>query len=124
MSWLTRAFHYAVTKLSAIWRTVSPKIKADFEMFATQFGDVALAAIQRQAMLTITGQQKLSNAADEVIAESKAAGWQILNTAAVTLVQDVYTAWKAQSGPLVAPPGDTDAQVAIAARTVNPQPNT
>lgn len=106
-----------------LWRQVSPKIKSDFERFASEFADTALEAVQEQALLTISGQQKLSNAADAVMAAAQAAGWKLLKTAAVTLVQDVYTASKATSGPLVAPPGDVFAAAEIDNRVVNPNPN-
>jgi hypothetical protein len=123
MSWLSRALHYLTNAISSIWRQVSPKVKADFERFVSEFADVALEAINEQAVSVLSGQQKLGNAADVVLKAAEAAGWKILKTAAITLVQDVYTATKATGGPLVAPPGDPIAAADIEARLPNPAPN-
>lgn len=123
MSWLSKALRDIGLFFSRLWDNVSPKIKDDFEDFAHQFADIALQEIERQAVLTISGQQKLSDAADAVLERAKAAGWTLLRTAAVTLVQDVYTATKAKDGPLVAPPGDTGAAAAIADRAPNLSPD-
>lgn len=123
MSWISKALHRLTTLVAGVWRTVAPKIKDDFERFASEFADVAMTAIQEQALQTISGQAKLSNAADVVLKTAEAAGWRLLKTAAVTLVQDVYTATKAQAGPLVAPPDDEAAAAAFDDRVANPHPN-
>lgn len=123
MSWLSKALRNFTLFFTRMWDRVEPKVKDAFEDFAEQFADVALQEIERQALLTITGQQKLSDAADAVYDRARAAGWTLLRTAAVTLVQDVYTAHKAQVGPLVAPPGDVDAASRIETRISNPAPD-
>jgi hypothetical protein len=123
MSWLTKALRNLTLFFSRLWDDVEPKIKNAFEDFAEKFADVALEEISRQALLTISGQQKLNDAADAVMERAKAAGWTLLRTAAVTLVQDVYTAHKAKLGPLVAPPGDEDAAARIEGRVQNPSPD-
>ena len=106
-----------------LWDGISPKVRSDFENFARRFADVALDEISKQALLTISGQQKLNDAADAVIARARAEGWVVLRTAAVTLVQDIYTAQKAKLGPLVAAPNDSETAALIADRVQNPIPD-
>lgn len=123
MSWLSKALRNMKLFFTRLWDDVEPQIKDAFEDFAEQFADVALEEISKQALLTISGQQKLNDAADAVYERAKSAGWTLLRTAAVTLVQDVYTAHKAKNGPLVAAPGDMDAANRIETRAPNPSPD-
>jgi hypothetical protein len=106
-----------------LWEGISPKVRSDFERFASEFATIALEEISKQALLSISGQQKLDAAANAVLKKAEEAGWTILRTAAVTLVQDLYTAQKAKVGPLVAPPGDSEAAAQINTRIVNPSPD-
>jgi hypothetical protein len=123
MSWLSKFVRQVKSWLQTVWEGVAPKVRSDFERFATEFADIALEEISKQALLTISGQQKLDAAAGAVLKRAEEAGWTILRTAAVTLVQDIYTAQKAKQGPLVAPPGDLGAASAITSRTANPNPD-
>lgn len=116
MSWLSKAFRMVFRAVQRIWDRVSPKVVSDFERFVEEFSDVALQAVREQALLTLTGQQKLSNAAEIVMGVAKARGWKVLETAAITLVQDVYTATKAELVPLVALPGDDKTAALIEGR--------
>jgi hypothetical protein len=123
MSWLSKAFRSVWSWFATVWEGVAPKVRDDFEVFARRFADVALEEISKQALLTISGQQKLSDAADAVMKRAQAEGWVILRTAAITLVQSVYAAQKAKIGPLVAPPDDPETAQQIAERIQNPTPD-
>lgn len=106
MSWLSKAIRSFTQFVSRLWDEVEPKVRDAFEDFAEQFTDIALEEISKQALLTISGQQKLGAAADAVMERAKSAGWTLARTAAITLVQNVYAAQKAKLEPLVAPPND------------------
>lgn len=123
MSWLSRMVRTITTWFVTVWEGVAPQVRDDFEEFARKFAQVALEEISNQALLTISGQQKLSDAADAVMKRAQAEGWVILRTAAVSLVQSVYTAQKAKLGPIVARPDDAASAQQIAERVMNPNPN-
>lgn len=123
MSWLSRMVRTITTWFVTIWEGVAPQVRDDFEEFARQFAGIALEEISKQALLTISGQQKLSAAADAVMQRAQAEGWVMLRTAALSLVQSVYTAQKAKLGPLVARPDDPVSAQQIAERVANPNPN-
>ena len=123
MSWLSKAFRNLKLFFTRLWDDVEPRIKSGLEDFMHDFADVAMEEISKQALLTISGQQKLNDAADAVMERAKSAGWVLLRTAAVTLVQDVYTANKAKLGPLVAAPDDPITAAEIEGRIANPAPD-
>lgn len=108
MSDLTHAFHWLGAKLSTLWgqiRTVAPKLTADIEAFMTTFEAAALAAVEKQEPLVLSGQEKFTAACAEVLAEVTAAGWKAGATLIQTLVQDAVLTFKAKVGQnLVTPP--------------------
>ncbi len=97
ISWFTGEVHN-------IWVAVGPTVKSDFAKFVQAFEGVALNAVVGVAKAELSNDDKRNQAVAVVLDAAKAQAWDVTETAALTLVQDTYAAYKASQGPLVTPP--------------------
>lgn len=63
-----------------LWDTIEPGLVAEAEQSIGQFLGTAIEAVKSQAALVISGQEKFSNAKDQVLETVEASGQTIGNT--------------------------------------------
>lgn len=85
-----------------LWDTIEPELVAEAESMIAQFLGDAIAAVKAQAALAISGQEKFSNAKDNVLQAIEASGTSIGNTLLDFLVNLALALLKTGTGqPLV-----------------------
>ena len=108
MSWLSKVLKTVGTKLKNLWTKVEPEIENAFATFMSVFADVAFKAVSEAALKDLTGAQKMKSVLAEMKIAVKNAGWVAGETALRALIENAYSAYKAQNGDkLVAPPGSS-----------------
>ena len=86
----------------AWWDTIEPEIVNDAESIVSEFLGTAIAAVEQQAALALSGAEKFSNAKDQVIEAIEAAGKTAGNTIVELIVNLALSLFKAGNGaPLV-----------------------
>lgn len=78
-------------KLEATFAGIAAQIKPVVEIAAEELGTIALNAVAAEAPKLISGQDKLSNAVNTVVASVQTQGKAVLASTATTAVQTAYT---------------------------------
>lgn len=113
MSWLSSTFKTIGTKLKSLWSKVEPEIETTFQTFLSVFADFAFKAVSEAALKDLTGAQKMKSVLSELKKVVQNAGWVAGETALRVLIENAYTAFKAQNGDkLVAPPNSSQEDIA------------
>lgn len=113
MSWLSQAINNVKNKFKKLWAKVEPEIENAFSTFLSIFADAAFKAVSEAALKDLTGSQKMKSVLAEMKVAVKNAGWVAGETALRTLIENAYSAYKAQNGDkLVAPPNSSEEDVA------------
>lgn len=113
MSWLSQVINTVKSKLKKFWVKVEPEIENAFSTFLSVFADAAFKAVSEAALKDLTGAQKMKSVLSELKGVVKNAGWVAGETALRTLIENAYSAYKAQNGDkLVAPPNSSEEDVA------------
>ena len=81
-----------------LWDTIEPELVAEAESVIAQFLGTAIAAVKEQAALAISGQEKFSNAKDNVLQTIEASGGSIGNTLLEFLVNLALSLLKTSIG--------------------------
>lgn len=106
MSWFSKILNAVWSSLKAIWKKISPEVENTFDKFLATFADIALEAVTKVALTSLTGNEKMAVVLKELSEKIKAAGWVAGETAIRTLIESVYAAYKVSNGDkLVAAPG-------------------
>ena len=81
-----------------LWGDIEPELVTEAESAIAQFLGTAIAAVEQQAELTISGAEKFSNAKDNVLEAIEADGGSIGNTLLEFLVNLALTLLKTSTG--------------------------
>jgi hypothetical protein len=85
-----------------LWDDIEPALIAEAEALIAQFLGTAIAAVEQQAELAISGAEKFSNAKDNVLEAIEADGKSIGNTLLEFLVNLALSLFKAATGASLA----------------------
>lgn len=88
-----------ITKLEATFAAIAAQIKPVVEIAAEELGTIALNAVASEAPKLISGQDKLNNAVNTVVAAVQTQGKAVLASTATTAVQTAYTLLSQQLNP-------------------------
>jgi len=82
----------------SLWDTIEPELIAEAESVIAEFLGTAIAAVKEQAALAISGQEKFSNAKDNVLQAIEASGASIGNTLLEFIVNLALALLKTSTG--------------------------
>lgn len=90
------------SEAASLWDSIEPELVAEAEWAISQFLGTAIAAVKDQASLALSGQEKFSNAKDNVLQTVEASGATIGNTLLEFLINLALTLFKTSIGaPLI-----------------------
>ena len=81
-----------------LWNTIEPELVSEAEAAITQYLGTAIAAVEQQAGLVMSGAEKFSNAKDDVLEAIEADGSTIGNTLLEFIVNLALTLFKTGTG--------------------------
>lgn len=87
---LETAFATVVTDAKALAVAIGTEVESDVKALWTALAPVALTAIQQQATLVATGEEKFGNAVTSVVQTAEAASTPIIEADAQALVQNTF----------------------------------
>ena len=94
MSWWTdfeASVKADIVKLESTFAAIAAQIKPVVMIAAEELGTIALNAVATEAPKLISGQDKLANAVNTVVASVQSQGKAVLASTATTAVQTAYT---------------------------------